>query len=725
MSLYYKIMEDNTQEKIISIRGNFFMTQTLVIVESPAKAKTIKKYLGKNYSVSASMGHVRDLPKSQFAVDIENDFAVKYINIRGKGPLIKELKKEAKKADRVFLASDPDREGEAIAWHLQYILGLDPDSKCRVSFNEITKDAVKNAIKEPRAIDMNRVDAQQARRVLDRIVGYQLSPLLWRKVKKGLSAGRVQSVALRLICEREKEILDFVPEEYWSLDVTLKNHEKKSFQAKLSKKNKKKIEIKNKDEMDGILSELKEASYAVSSLKVMNRKKNAPLPFTTSVLQQEANRKLNFTAKKTMRLAQGLYEGVQLGRAGSIGLITYMRTDSIRISDQAKQQAETYISENYGENYLSTGKVSTKKKGNRNVQDAHEAIRPTYIDRDPESVKKYLSKDEYRLYKLIWSRFLASQMSAAEFEVTNAEISAGDYLFTASGSVNVFKGYQVLYDDVQDTTKDEKELSKLSLEEQLTYVKNDPKQHFTQPPPRYTEASLIKTMEEKGIGRPSTYVAIIETITVRNYVYREKKSFYTTEIGELVNELLVQNFGDIINVDFTAQLESDLDRIEDGERQWKDVLRQFYDIFSEKLEIAEKNIGEVKIEDEITDIICEKCGKPFAIKMGRYGKFLACTGFPECRNTRPLLEEIGVACPKCGKGQVVKRRSKKGRVFYGCDQYPECEFVTWEKPTGEKCPSCGEGYLVEHVTKNGVSKICTNKECNYKEEINGEHNESE
>ena len=725
MILYYKIMEDNTQEKIISIRGNFFMTQTLVIVESPAKAKTIKKYLGKNYSVSASMGHVRDLPKSQFAVDIENDFAVKYINIRGKGPLIKELKKEAKKADRVFLASDPDREGEAIAWHLQYILGLDPDSKCRVSFNEITKDAVKNAIKEPRAIDMNRVDAQQARRVLDRIVGYQLSPLLWRKVKKGLSAGRVQSVALRLICEREKEILDFVPEEYWSLDVTLKNHEKKSFQAKLSKKNKKKIEIKNKEEMDEILSELKEASYAVSSLKVMNRKKNAPLPFTTSVLQQEANRKLNFTAKKTMRLAQGLYEGVQLGRAGSIGLITYMRTDSIRISDQAKQQAETYISENYGENYLSTGKVSTKKKGNQNVQDAHEAIRPTYIDRDPESVKEYLSKDEYRLYKLIWSRFLASQMSAAEFEVTNAEISAGDYLFTASGSVNVFKGYQVLYDDVQDATKDEKELPKLYLEEQLTYVKNDPKQHFTQPPPRYTEASLIKTMEEKGIGRPSTYVATIETITVRNYVYREKKSFYTTEIGELVNELLVQNFGDIINVDFTAQLESDLDRIEDGERQWKDVLRQFYDIFSEKLEIAEKNIGEVKIEDEITDIICEKCGKPFAVKMGRYGKFLACTGFPECRNTRPLLEEIGVACPKCGKGQVVKRRSKKGRVFYGCDQYPECEFVTWEKPTGEKCPSCGEGYLVEHVTKNGVSKICTNKECNYKEEINGERNESE
>lgn len=701
------------------------MTQTLVIVESPAKAKTIKKYLGKNYSVSASMGHVRDLPKSQFAVDIENDFAVKYINIRGKGPLIKELKKEAKKADRVLLASDPDREGEAIAWHLQHILGLEPDSKCRVSFNEITKDAVKNAIKEPRAIDMNRVDAQQARRVLDRIVGYQLSPLLWRKVKKGLSAGRVQSVALRLICEREKEILDFVPEEYWSLDVTLKNQDKKSFQAKLSKKNKKKIEINNKEAMEAVLDELKAASYQVSSLKVMTRKKNAPLPFTTSVLQQEANRKLNFTAKKTMRLAQGLYEGVQLGRAGSIGLITYMRTDSIRVSDQAKLQAETYISENYGEQYLSSGKVSAKKKAAQNVQDAHEAIRPTYIDRDPESVKEYLSKDEYRLYKLIWSRFLASQMSAAEFEVTNAEVTAGDYLFTASGSVNVFKGYQVLYDDAQDSSKDEKELPKLAIDEVLTHVKDDPKQHFTQPPPRYTEASLIKTMEEKGIGRPSTYVATIETITVRNYVYREKKSFYTTEIGELVNDLLVQNFGDIINVDFTAQLETDLDRIEEGELQWKAVLRQFYDIFSEKLEIAEKNIGEVKIEDEITDIICEKCGKPFAIKMGRYGKFLACTGFPECRNTRPLLEEIGVACPKCGKGQVVKRRSKKGRVFYGCDQYPECEFVTWEKPTGEICPSCKEGYLVEHVTKNGMSKVCTNKECNYKEEINGDNNESE
>lgn len=698
------------------------MTQTLVIVESPAKAKTIKRYLGKNYSVTASMGHVRDLPKSQFGIDVDNDFAVKYINIRGKGPLIKELKKEAKKADRVLLASDPDREGEAIAWHLQYILDLAPDSKCRVSFNEITKDAVKNAIKEPRVIDMDRVDAQQARRVLDRIVGYQLSPLLWRKVKKGLSAGRVQSVALRLICEREREIEDFVPEEYWSLEVTLKNKERKTFVAKLTKKDKKKLPvIASKAEMDAVLQELEGATYQVSSVKVSPKKRNAPRPFTTSVMQQEANKKLNFTARKTMRIAQSLYEGVQLGRSGSIGLITYMRTDSTRVSDQAKHQAATYISENYGEKFLSGGKAPAKKAGSQNVQDAHEAIRPTYIERDPESVRQYLSNDEYKLYKLIWSRFIASQMAAALFEVTNAEIEAKNYTFTASSTLNVFPGYQIVYDDAQEASKKEKELPKLVADEILTHVKNDPQQHFTQPPARYTEASLVKTLEEKGIGRPSTYASIIETITARNYVYREKKSFYTTEIGELVNELLVQNFGDIINVNFTAQLEHDLDLIEDGEREWKDVIRQFYGIFHEQLEVAEEKIGDVKIEDEITDIICEKCGRPFAIKMGRYGKFLACTGFPECRNTRPLNEEIGVLCPKCGKGQVVKKRSKKGRVFYGCDQYPECDFVTWEKPTGEICPACGEGYLVEHITKRGASKVCSNKNCKYKEEIDGDN----
>lgn len=699
------------------------MTQTLIIVESPAKAKTIKKYLGKNYTVTASMGHVRDLPKSQFGVDIENDFAVKYINIRGKGPLINELKKEAKKADRIFLASDPDREGEAIAWHLQHILGIAPDEKCRVSFNEITKDAVKAAIKEPRLIDTNRVDAQQARRVLDRIVGYQLSPLLWRKVKKGLSAGRVQSVALRLICEREKEILDFVPEEYWTLEITLQNGEKKKFLAKLAKKNNKKIDIKDKAQMDGILADLSGETYMVDSVKSTKKRKNAPLPFTTSVLQQEANRKLNFTAKKTMRLAQGLYEGIQLGREGNVGLITYMRTDSVRISDQAKAQAESYILANYGKDYLGEGAKTTKKSASKNIQDAHEAIRPTYIERDPESLKEYLSRDEYRLYKLIWSRFLASQMSAAVFEVTTASIKAGDYTFSASGRVGVFAGYQVLYEDAQDAEKEASKLPKLTEGETLTHLANDPKQHFTQPPARYTEASLIKLMEEKGIGRPSTYVATIETIIARNYVYREKKSFFTTEVGELVNELLVENFGDIINVDFSAKLESDLDSIEEGNRYWKDVLGDFYGVFHKQLEVAEENIGDVKIQDEITDIMCEKCGRPFAIKMGRYGKFLACTGFPECRNARPLLEEIGVKCPKCGEGNVVKRRSKKGRVFYGCDKYPECDFVTWEKPTGEICPECGEGYLVEHVTKNGVSKVCTTKGCNYKVAIDGDNDE--
>ena len=699
------------------------MTQTLIIVESPAKAKTIKKYLGKNYTVTASMGHVRDLPKSQFGVDIENDFAVKYINIRGKGPLINELKKEAKKADRIFLASDPDREGEAIAWHLQHILGIAPDEKCRVSFNEITKDAVKAAIKEPRLIDTDRVDAQQARRVLDRIVGYQLSPLLWRKVKKGLSAGRVQSVALRLICEREKEILDFVPEEYWTLEITLQNGEKKKFLAKLAKKKNKKIDIKDKAQMDGILADLSGETYMVDSVKSTKKRKNAPLPFTTSVLQQEANRKLNFTAKKTMRLAQGLYEGIQLGREGNVGLITYMRTDSVRISDQAKAQAESYILANYGKDYLGEGAKTTKKSASKNIQDAHEAIRPTYIERDPESLKEYLSRDEYRLYKLIWSRFLASQMSAAVFEVTTASIKAGDYTFSASGRVGVFAGYQVLYEDAQDAEKEASKLPKLTEGETLTHLANDPKQHFTQPPARYTEASLIKLMEEKGIGRPSTYVSTIETIIARNYVYREKKSFFTTEVGELVNELLVENFGDIINVDFSAKLESDLDSIEEGNRYWKDVLGDFYGVFHKQLEVAEENIGDVKIQDEITDIMCEKCGRPFAIKMGRYGKFLACTGFPECRNARPLLEEIGVKCPKCGEGNVVKRRSKKGRVFYGCDKYPECDFVTWEKPTGEICPECGEGYLVEHVTKNGVSKVCTTKGCNYKVAIDGDNDE--
>ncbi len=696
--------------------------KTLVIVESPAKAKTIEKFLGRsNYNVVASMGHVRDLPKSQFAVDIDNNFDVKYITIRGKGPLIADLKKQAKKASKVYLASDPDREGEAIAWHLQNKLELGENEKCRISFNEITKEAVKEAVQHPRTIDMDLVDAQQARRVLDRIVGYKLSPLLWRKVKKGLSAGRVQSVALRLICEREDEIRKFEPVEYWTLESTFKGNENKRFLAKLTKIDNEKADIPDESSMKDILSNLENVTYVVSSVKKVPRKKNPPIPFTTSTLQQDASRRLNFTARKTMRIAQQLYEGVSLGKTGSVGLITYMRTDSTRISDSAKQEAKMYITDSFGNQYTSNSKVGKKAKEGKNVQDAHEAIRPTSTLRTPAEMKPYLSRDELRLYQLIWSRFVASQMAAAQLEQTTIQIEAGNYLFTTSGSIVVFDGFMAVYEDIKDDKKENKKLPQVTEGELLDLVKHEPKQHFTQPPPRYNEASLIKIMEEKGIGRPSTYVAIIETIIGRNYVVRESKQFFPTEIGELVNDLLINYFGDIIAVDFTANLEHELDEVEGGERYWKDVLEEFWRFFEPHLEKAEEEIGEIKIEDEITDIICEKCGKPFAIKMGRYGKFLACTGFPECRNTRPLLEEIGVKCPKCEDGEVVKRRSKKGRVFYGCSCYPECDFVSWQKPTGEMCPDCGE-ILVEKPSRSGVQIVCSNKECGFKKK--GEQNDS-
>lgn len=694
--------------------------KTLVIVESPAKAKTIEKFLGKaNYNVVASMGHVRDLPKSQFAVDIDNNFDVKYITIRGKGPLIADLKKQAKKASKVFLASDPDREGEAIAWHLQNKLELNEDEKCRISFNEITKEAVKDAVQHPRAIDMDLVDAQQARRVLDRIVGYKLSPLLWRKVKKGLSAGRVQSVALRLICEREDEIRKFEPVEYWTLESNFKENENHNFVAKLTKIDNKKADIPDETTMNNILSDLEGATYVVSSVKKIPRKKNQPLPFTTSTLQQDASRRLNFTARKTMRIAQQLYEGVSLGKAGSVGLITYMRTDSTRISDSAKQEAKEYIIDFFGNEYSNNGIAGKKTKEEKNVQDAHEAIRPTSVFRTPDDMKSYLSRDELRLYQLIWSRFVASQMAAAQLEQTTIQIEAKNYLFTTTGSVVVFDGFMAVYDDIKDDKKENKKFPKVVENESVQIVKHDPKQHFTQPPSRYNEASLIKIMEEKGIGRPSTYVSIIETIIGRNYVVRESKQFFPTEIGELVNDLLIAYFRDIIAVDFTANLEHELDEVENGGRYWKDVLEEFWRSFEPHLEKAEEEIGEIKIEDEITDIKCEKCGKPFAIKMGRYGKFLACTGFPECRNTRPLLEEIGVKCPKCDDGEVVKRRSKKGRVFYGCSSYPECEFVSWQKPTGEICPDCGD-ILLEKPSRNGVQIVCGNKECGFKKR--GEQN---
>lgn len=691
------------------------MTTTLVIVESPAKAKTIKKFLGNKYNVVASMGHIRDLPKSQFGIDKENDYAVKYITIRGKGPINAQLKKEAKKSGRVLLASDPDREGEAIAWHLQSLLDINEDEACRVSFNEITKDAVKEAVKAPRPINQDLVDAQQARRVLDRIVGYQLSPLLWRKVKKGLSAGRVQSVALRLICEREEAIRVFEPEEYWSLTAHLTNKDKKAFEAKLSQAQGKAVKIPNAEAMDAILKDLEGAAYTVRKVEKKPRRRNAPKPFTTSSLQQDASRRIGFTAKKTMRVAQGLYEGVALGRGGAVGLITYMRTDSTRISDQAQAACRAFISDRYGKNFVATGKGPQTKKSDVQAQDAHEAIRPTDVTRTPEAIRDRLTPDQYKLYKLIWTRFVASQMKAAQTELTTALIDAATYTFTASGSIITFKGFLEVYDDQGDKKNPAKVLPPLVEGEEAKLKKLDPNQHFTQPPARYNEASLIKTMEENGIGRPSTYVAVIETLKARNYIGQEKKQFFPTEVGDLVNELLVEHFGDIIDVEFTAKLEAELDDIASGSRPWKGVIRDFDHVFSKDLDKAEEAIGDMQIEDEVTDEACEKCGKPMVIKMGRYGKFMACSGFPDCRNTKPLLEKIGVTCPKCGQGDVVLRRSRKGRPFYGCSRYPECDFVSWQRPTGATCPQCGESFLVEKITKKGIQIQCADQTtCRYK-----------
>ena len=685
------------------------MGKTLVIVESPSKAKTIEKFLGKNkYEVLASVGHVRDLPKSQLGIDVENDFAMKYITIRGKGDKIKELKKAASKADAVLLAPDPDREGEAIAWHLMETLKIDPDACCRIEFNEITKDAVKH----PRQVAMNRVNSQQARRVLDRFIGYQLSPLLWRKVKKGLSAGRVQSVAVRIICEREEEINSFIPEEYWTLDNEFAAEQGKLV-AKLTKIDGKKAEIHSEAEMQAVLDALDGAAYTVADVKVQKKTKNPAAPFITSTLQQDAYRKLNFVAKRTMRTAQQLYEGVSLGKAGTLGLITYMRTDSTRISDVAKADAAAFIKEHYGEQYLP--KVQKEYKNKNNAQNAHEAIRPTYVDKTPESVKAYLTPDQYKLYKLIWERFVASQMASAQLEQTSVLIGSGKYEFTANGTVVTFKGYKEVYEEPVDEKDDDQRLAKVAPGQALTSKKLLPKQHFTQPPARYTEASLIKTLEELGIGRPSTYAATIDTILTRNYVVREAKQFYPTELGTIVVDLLKEHFPDIINVDFTADMETKLDGIEDGEHYWKDVVRDFYEPFSKDLALAEEKIGKIKIEDEVTDEICEKCGRNMVIKIGRFGKFLACPGFPSCSNAKPLLEKIDVPCPECDNGEVVLRRSKKGRTFYGCSNYPECSFVSWDRPTGKRCPQCN-GIMVERRTKKGKLIICSNKECNYEPE---------
>ncbi|HHV71208.1 MAG TPA: type I DNA topoisomerase [Clostridia bacterium] len=688
------------------------MGKSLIIVESPAKARTISKFAGKKYTVKASMGHIRDLPKSQFGVDLEHNFEPKYITIRGKGQILKELKDAAKAADKVFLASDPDREGEAISWHLAKSLGIDPSSSCRIEFNEITKGAIQRALKNPRPINLAKVNAQQARRILDRIVGYKLSPLLWRKIKKGLSAGRVQSVAVKLICDREKEIQNFKIEEYWSLRAFLQGSKKNDlFWAKLVKKGSQKIELKSEQEIRAVIEDLKGKKFFVYSIEEKERLRNPSPPFTTSSLQQEASRKLNFTPKKTMKLAQELYEGLSVGKEGTIGLITYIRTDSTRIAESVQEEAKNYILTKYGKEYLP--KQPRKYKEKKGAQDAHEAIRPTGVEREPDLIKEYLTKDQYKLYKLIWERFIASQMSSAVLNVLTVEVKAGDYLFKASGSNLKFPGFTVVYEETLDEKKEEdenKSLPKLEQNQELELKELDPKQHFTQPPPRYSEAMLIKVLEEKGIGRPSTYVPIIETIQQRGYVVKEDRRFKPTELGFMVVDMLSKYFPKIIDEEFTAEMEGNLDRVEEGNDDWVKVLADFYKPFAESLKLAEEKIKEVVIPDEVTDELCEKCGRNLVVKHGRYGKFLACPGFPECRYTKPIIQGIGVLCPKCSS-EIVERKSKKGKKFYGCMRYPDCDFVSWDKPVQQLCPNCGH-LLVEKRSRGGDFKIiCNNPDC--------------
>jgi DNA topoisomerase I len=696
----------------LPLKGGSLMSDYLVIVESPAKAKTIERYLGKKYKVKASMGHVRDLPKSQMGVDINNGYEPKYITIRGKGQIIKELKTAAKKAKKVFLAADPDREGEAIAWHLANMLDLDIHSDCRVVFNEITKDAVKESFQHPRAIDMNLVDAQQARRVLDRLVGYNISPLLWKKVKKGLSAGRVQSVALRLIIDREKEIKQFQPEEYWTIQAEfVKGSE--TFTASFYGVDGQKLELKNEADVSAILRRINGNHFTVTSVTKKERKRNPVPPFTTSSLQQEAARKLNFRTKKTMMIAQQLYEGIDLGSEGTVGLITYMRTDSTRVSESAQQEALSYIEATFGKEFAAQEK--RKEKKSVNAQDAHEAIRPTSVFRDPEKVKPYLTRDQFRLYKLIWERFIASQMAAALLDTMSVELENEGVIFRASGSKVKFPGFMKVYVEGTDDQTDEQDRFLPDLQEGETVVSKDiePKQHFTQPPPRYTEARLVKTLEELGIGRPSTYAPTIDTIQKRNYVVLENKRFVPTELGEIVVELILEFFPEIIDVEFTAKMEKNLDEIEEGKVQWVKVVDEFYREFEKRLQIAEKEMKEVEIKDEPAGIDCEVCGSPMVYKMGRFGKFVACSNFPECRNTKPIVKEIGVKCPKCHEGNIVERNSKKKRIFYGCDRFPQCDFVSWDKPLARRCPKC-EGLLVEKKLKKGVQVQCTS--CDYEEE---------
>ena len=684
------------------------MAKYLVIVESPAKVKTIKKFLGSNYDVQASNGHVRDFPKSQFGIDIENDFEPKYITIRGKGELLAGLRKAAKKADKIFLATDPDREGEAISWHLMQALKEDPGKMRRITFNEITKTAVKNSIKQPRELDMNLVDAQQARRMLDRMVGYSISPLLWAKVKRGLSAGRVQSVALRIICDREEEINSFIPEEYWSLDGEFKVHgEKKPLKAKFYGTDKK-LPIHNKQEMDEILKKLEDAEYEISEVKKGERIKNAPLPFTTSTLQQEAAKTLNFSTQKTMRLAQQLYEGIDVKGNGTVGVITYLRTDSTRISQEADEAARAYIGQQYGESYVAAEGKTVKK--DQKIQDAHEAIRPTDITRTPAMLKESLSRDQFRLYQLIWKRFTASRMAAARYETTSVRISAGEYNFTVAASKVVFEGFLSVYMQEEDNKKGNVISKSLEKGMKLELLELVPEQHFTQPPAHYTEASLVKALEEQGIGRPSTYAPTITTIISRRYVSKEQKNLYMTELGEVVNNIMKQAFPSIVDVHFTAMMEGLLDCVEAGTVQWKTVVRNFYPDLKKDVDAAEQELEKVDIQDEVTDVVCDLCGRNMVIKYGPHGRFLACPGFPDCRNTKPYYEKIGVACPKCGK-EIVLKKTQKGRKYYGCEDNPECDFMSWQKPFSKKCPVCGH-FMVE----KGNKIVCSQETCGYVEQ---------
>ena len=685
------------------------MAKNLVIVESPTKVKTIKKFLGKNYEVVASQGHVRDLPKSSLGIDVDNDFEPRYITIRGKGNLLSSLRKEVKKADHIYLATDPDREGEAISWHLLEALNLKGKDVKRITFNEITKNAVKASFKKPRDIDLSLVDAQQARRILDRLVGYEISPLIWAKVKRGLSAGRVQSVALRIVAEREAEIDAFIPQEYYTLDVNLKGKGAKDkltcgFYGRESGKE----EISDKASLDKIMSELTGEQFKVLSVKKTYREKKAPLPFTTSTLQQEAFKALNFSTSKTMRVAQQLYEGVDIKGAGTVGLITYLRTDSVRVSDEAKNMAHDFISENYGDDFLREGPGKTSAASR--IQDAHEAIRPADLTRLPSNVKDSLTREQFRLYQLIWRRFMASRMSNAKYETTTAKIQAGEYIFSTAASHRIFDGFMLVYTDAEEE-KEEKKSPVYSLEEGqvLEFDSFDEKQHFTQPPAHFTEASLVHTMEELGIGRPSTYAPTIGTLLARNYVTKEGRNLFMTELGDAVNNIMTEWFPTIVDKTFTANMESLLDGVEEGKVEWKSIIRNFYPDLEESVKKAQELLEKVQIADEETDVVCDKCGRHMVIKYGKFGKFLACPGFPECSNTKPYLEKIGVPCPKCGK-DIVIRKTRKGRVFYGCENYPDCDFTSWQKPVEKACPKCGKFMVIR-----GNRIVCSDQECGYSE----------